>query len=937
MPEKFAIVHTNVCHPIFQSLSVSSPSWLIAALVIIVLSFLLIPTARAELATDLEMSNVAQNWVAEMTAKRSQWAGDSNPTLGVAHDLYHEGVLVGRYYDVSPRGYVLVPALKELNPVKLYSDESNMGPSQEGGMLLMIKESLYERMQLHAQFYGSYAASQPIGGQQLFDASNKTEWDRLAVSTARFRTDQALSTMSEGVPLLTVSWHQSAPYNNDCPMGDGGRTVVGCVATATAQIMKFWEWPETGIGFYGYMWEGDNSCGGSTAPQTLTANFATPYDWANIPDDCNSGCSGEQNAALAELNYEVGVAHQMDYGACGSGAWTGRAAYILPTYFKYKNTTTIVNRDQYTQQEWFDLVAQEVEAGRPIQYRINMHSIVCDGWRDQGGGQLEFHMNYGWNEGHTTWYLLDNLYCGWVDGDICPYEEEYMIIGIEPQDDPALEFVNASVSDPTGNGNGHGEPGETLEVLTTIKNAGNTPTGITGTLSSTDPYLTVVSGGSTYDPSIAWGEQTTNQTPYTVSIDPACPDPYIGSLSVAVIADGGTPVEATFQVFVGTSRGLEDDFEAGEGDWTHLATIASFVDQWHMETYRHHSGTYSWKVGGDGSAEYLNSVDAALLTPPLLLPVDAKLHFWHWMDAELDGPGTAWDGGAVYVSENGGVWTQVIPEGAYPYVVTSGSSIGIGPGNPCYSGSFGWSEAIFDLSEYSGVVQIMFRFCSDGGVTEEGWYVDDVWIGNTPAGTGVTVTNPSGASVAYDVVLVRGNTSFAISDVPPAPPAGFAPVPEATPEYCEIATDAAFTGNVHICLTYDETGVVNDENELLMMHFNGDEWGDVTESLDIEANNICGQTSALSTFVVAEVTSCCSGRVGDANVLGGDEPTIGDISAMIEMLFLTGTEVPCLPEADVNQSGGFDTVRDDVTISDISVLVDYLFITGSSLGLADCL
>ena len=546
-------------------------------------------------------------------------------------------------------------------------------------------------------------------------------------------------------------------------------------------------------------------------------------------------------------------------------------------------------------------------------------------------------MNYGWNEGHTTWYLLDNLYCSWVEGDICPYDEEYMIIGIEPQSEPALEYVSAGVSDPTGNGNGYGEPGETLEVLTTIKNTGNYATSISGTLSSTDPYLTVVSGGSTYDPSISWGEQTINQTAYTVSIDPACPDPYIGSLSVAVIADGGAPIEATFQVFVGTSRGLEDDFEAGEGDWTHLAPIASFNDQWHMENYRYHSGSYSWKMGGDGPVEYLNSVDAALLTPPLLLAVDSKLHFWHWMDAETDGPGTAWDGGAVYVSENGGVWTQVIPEGDYPYVVTSGSSIGIGPGNPCYSGSFGWTEAVFDLSEYSGVVQIMFRFCSDGGVTEEGWYVDDVWIGNTPAGSGVTVTNTNGASVAYDIVLVRGNTSFTISEDPPASPTGFAPVPEASPEYCEISTDATFTGNANVCLPYDETGVVGDENGLLMMHYAGDEWVNVTESLDIEANNICSQTSALSTFVVAEVTSCCSNRVGDANMSGGDEPTIGDISAMVEMLFLTGTEVPCLYEADVNQSGGFNPVKDDVTISDISILVDYLFITGSSLGLADCM
>jgi hypothetical protein len=906
-------------------------------LLIIVSGILAAPTVQAELASETEMSNVARNWVNELTSKRSQWAGDANPTMGAAHDLYHEGVLVGRYYDVAPRGYVLVPALKELSPVKLYSDESNLDASQEGGMLLMIKESLYERMQLHARINGSYAALQADNEQQLFDASNKDRWDRLAVPEREFRSTQALGTMSEGTPLLTVSWHQSAPYNGNCPMGDGGRTVVGCVATATAQIMKFWEWPETGIGTFQYYWEGDVSCDGSTTPQMMWADFSNPYDWANIPDDCNGGCSPAQSAALAELNYEVGVAFQMDYGYCGSGAWTARAATVFPTFFKYKNTTEIVDRSQYTQQGWFDVLAAEIEAGRPIQYRIRSHSIVCDGWRDQGGGQLEFHMNYGWNEGHTAWYALDNLYCSWVEGDICPYDEEYMIIGIEPQDEPVLEFVSAGVSDPSGNNNGHGEPGETLQVLATIRNMGDFATSIVGTLSTADPYLTVVSDGSSYDPAIAWGTQTANATPYTVTIDPACPDPHIGSLTVSVAADGGAPIETTFQIFIGSTCGLEDDCEAGEGDWSHMAMTSQAIDQWHLDSYRAYNGDHSWKAGGNGSAQYSNGVDAALLTRPLLLPVDAQLRFWHWMDAELDGEIFAWDGGAVYISENGGAWIQISPEGGYTHIVTGSSSIGIGAGNPCYSGTFGWTEAVFDISEYSGVVQIMFRFCSDGGVTGEGWYVDDIWIDNTPVGN-TLVAHPAGASVLFDHIQTRGNTSFTVSDLPPAPPTGFVPVPEATPEYWVITTDADMVGDVQVWLPYDESGVEK-EGSLRMMHYDGATWSDVTSSVDVEANTVMGLAGSLSTFVVAEVTTCCSGRVGDANGIGGDTPTIGDVSTLIDALFVGADPavIVCLAEADLNQSGGFDPQATDITIGDISELIDYLFITGPTLVLPECM
>ncbi len=92
--------------------------------------------------------------------------------------------------------------------------------------------------------------------------------------------------------------------------------------------------------------------------------------------------------------------------------------------------------------------------------------------------------------------------------------------------------------------------------------------------------------------------------------------------------------------------------------------------------------------------------------------------------------------------------------------------------------------------------------------------------------------------------------------------------------------------------------------------------------------------------VTGGMVSCCVDRVGDANSEGGDEPTIGDASMMIDAKFLTGTCVgtlECLTEADVNQSGGSDPTCDDVTIGDISVLIDYLFLTGSSLGLPDCM
>jgi hypothetical protein len=84
---------------------------------------------------------------------------------------------------------------------------------------------------------------------------------------------------------------------------------------------------------------------------------------------------------------------------------------------------------------------------------------------------------------------------------------------------------------------------------------------------------------------------------------------------------------------------------------------------------------------------------------------------------------------------------------------------------------------------------------------------------------------------------------------------------------------------------------------------------------------------------------CCSGQVGDVNGDGGSEPTIGDISALIDVLFINADPgiISCLKEADVNQSGGDNPRVEDLTIGDVSYLIDYLFVTGASLGLPGCL
>lgn len=172
---------------------------------------------------------------------------------------------------------------------------------------------------------------------------------------------------------------------------------------------------------------------------------------------------------------------------------------------------------------------------------------------------------------------------------------------------------------------------------------------------------------------------------------------------------------------------------------------------------------------------------------------------------------------------------------------------------------------------------------------------------------------------------------------------GYEIIPATQPVYYNIETSAAYTGDITVCFKYDETKVTGPESDLTLWHWSGNPLvaTDITTSVDPVNNIICGVTSSLSQFALAlDLPTCCTGRVGDANGSGDDEPTVGDVSTMIDAKFITGTcdgILPCLAEADINQSGGAEPTCNDITIGDISILINYLFITGPSLGLPNCL
>lgn len=190
-------------------------------------------------------------------------------------------------------------------------------------------------------------------------------------------------------PLLgTIKWNQSPYYNAYCPSG----CPVGCVATATCQIMKFWEYPSQGEGYHSY----------SSGYGTLSFDYDYPLVWSNMPKATLTG----PNKDAAKLSYGVAVALDMGFSPQGSGTYQTMVPGVLKKYYKYPSTVHNISKSSgYSYSSWSNILIKELDAGRPIQYAGSGngggHSFVCDGYADNG----YFHYNWGWG-GKSDGYFM---------------------------------------------------------------------------------------------------------------------------------------------------------------------------------------------------------------------------------------------------------------------------------------------------------------------------------------------------------------------------------------------------------------------------------------------------------------------------------------------------------------------------------------------------
>ena len=198
-------------------------------------------------------------------------------------------------------------------------------------------------------------------------------------------------------PLISTRWNQGNPYNLLCPSG----SVTGCVATAMAQVMKYWNYPEHGIGSHSYV---------HATYGELSADFQnTTYDWANMTNTYNNSSTQVEKMAVATLMYHCGVSVNMDYSPSSSGAGSAIVAEALKSYFNYSSEVVYHARSEYDDDVWISMLKADLDLERPIWYcgsgSGGGHAFVFDGYNSED----YFHVNWGWGGFCDEYYTINNL------------------------------------------------------------------------------------------------------------------------------------------------------------------------------------------------------------------------------------------------------------------------------------------------------------------------------------------------------------------------------------------------------------------------------------------------------------------------------------------------------------------------------------------------
>jgi hypothetical protein len=334
------------------------------------------------------------------------------------------------YYVVNmENGWILISAEDAITPVLGYDFKGSFPAQEELNQNTKSWMAHYVDQVKYVRENNIVANSEVAAAWDKYTASS--------IESLNLRGDRDVD------PLIDpIAWNQDNPWNVDCPedaAGPGGHVYVGCVATAMAQIMYYWRYPNIGKGLKQYY----------QAPYgVISANFdTTHYYW----DGMNCDIDKRNVSDIALIGFHAGVSVNMDYGPDGSGSQSSRVDNALTDHFRYASTAQFIEKNNYSTAQWENMMQANLDAGKPLYYSgyssDGGHAFVCDGYQ----GSNYYHFNFGWSGSSNGFYTLQNV-GGFNQGqgmvrNIYPGDANYPYVanGVD-----TLKFAAGSFTDGSG-------------------------------------------------------------------------------------------------------------------------------------------------------------------------------------------------------------------------------------------------------------------------------------------------------------------------------------------------------------------------------------------------------------------------------------------------------------------------------------------------------
>lgn len=208
-------------------------------------------------------------------------------------------------------------------------------------------------------------------------------------------------------PLIKTHWYQKEPCNRLCPMvvseGEEVRGVTGCVPTALAQFIYYYQQPTCGEG-QGVITLTDEH--GNTL-QTLTADLSTmPWDFTDMLLDYSGDYTDEQALAVARLMQACGY-------ICNAVYYSTQTAGTPLTPYSAAGDHIGFRSRELCNSGGVDIaeIISALDDGNPLfcsgfsHERGNGHAFLIDGY----DSQQFLHVNFGWAGREDGYYALSDL------------------------------------------------------------------------------------------------------------------------------------------------------------------------------------------------------------------------------------------------------------------------------------------------------------------------------------------------------------------------------------------------------------------------------------------------------------------------------------------------------------------------------------------------